>query len=118
MKEKVITATHRQILYSAFPGHEIEVVFTVDAVIRHDDDGNEMEIYFEPLMEISVNHEPAYEIVMPSENTSDGRKFIGRMKEAVREEAYRQEKEFKPEFSQLFPPFKGQQGGDDEYFYG
>lgn len=118
MKEQFITATNRQILYSAFPGHEIEVVFTVDAVIRHDDDGNETGITFVPVMTIAVNGEKPDVVVMPSEKTSDGRKFIGRMKEAVRQEAYRQQKEFGPEFGQLFPQQKPVQPGDDEYFYG
>lgn len=124
MKSKVINATYIQTMETAFPGHEIEVHFTVDAVANFDENGGEISIVFVPVLQISVEGGEWINAIMPTEKTRDGREFLGLMRETVRQtEAYKQAeqdaqpvKEYRHTMAETFPKFRPVMPGEDGYY--
>jgi hypothetical protein len=126
-----VTATHTQIIESLFPGHEIEVRFQCAAKITMDDEGDEVSIIFEPTTGVSIDGGAWMNIVTPTESTSDGRRFLGLMRDTARKAAAKLEKQIKPDpmpapelreykhtMEQMFPPFRPISPFSDEWFAG
>lgn len=134
MKSTHVTATYTQIIQSLFPGYEIEVRFQCAAKITMDDEGREVSIIFEPTCGISIDGGAWDTLMTPTESTSDGRRFLGLMRDTAREQAAKLEKQIQPDplpepelreyrhtMAQMFPPFRPispLNPFSDEYFAG
>jgi len=124
MKSKLITATHIQKIETAFPGLEVEVNFTVDAVANFDENGGEVSIVFVPVLQFSIEGGEWINAVIPTEETRDGRKFLALLREAVRKtKEYKQAEqnaqpvtEYRHTMAEMFPKAKFVTPLDDGYY--
>ena len=105
MNSRTITVTYKQEIETVAPGVTVEVVFVVEATIKTDENGNEISIVFNPVMNYYVECGRFIKLPMPTEQTRDGRKFLGLMRDAARKEAYRLDNP-KPTMSEMFRPGK------------